>query len=510
MKMTKEKKIDIIVYFIMCFMSFIFVYFCSGSTSPIIERYYGDDSAMFQVIGKSWSRGIIPYIGTFDHKGPFIFFVNMLGYLIGNYGMIIVQGTFMSFTFFGLYKLSRLFIGIGLSIVVTICSYVVLLNTYGFGNYTEEYSLLFIVYSLYLGLKFFLSRNDQGVKVHPWIYSIWYGISFMCIFLMRLTSALAICCVILVILVQLIMEKQWLCIFQNIIGFLGGCMVIMIPFSIYFGYYNAWYDMIYGTILHNILYAEQSSIFLEGVEWRPVYITLFTDGLLLIVSVIHLIICKKKKMQVAVLGVLLSILSGAMFFKMNRYLHYYMIILPYFILSAGIVASMHKEKRNTVINKIVVSVTMCLVGMQVVFSISRIQMQKHMREVFQGYAQAYVECADTIMKYVPEEEKSDVLVFGSNAFSQMYLVEDIDPNYKYCMLQGWMSSCSDEIKSDVKKYLQKSPAKWLIVEADVNTEKIAENHCHEIADIIQDRYQLIDTEKMENDGLCFQLYELVD
>lgn len=510
MKMTKEKKIDIIVYFSICFMSFIFVYFCSGSTSPIIERYYGDDSAMFQVIGKSWSRGIIPYIGTFDHKGPFIFFVNMLGYLIGNYGMIIVQGIFMSFTFFGLYKLSRLFIGIGFSIVVTICSYVVLLNTYGFGNYTEEYSLLFIVYSLYLGLKFFLSRNDQGGKVHPWIYSIWYGISFMCIFMMRLTSALAICCVILVILVQLIMEKQWLCIFQNILGFLCGCMVIMIPFFIYFGYYNAWYDMIYGTILHNLLYAERSSIFLEGVEWRPVYIALFTDVLLLIVSVIHLIICKKKNIQVAVLGVFLSILSGAMFFKMNRYLHYYMIILPYFILSAGIVASMQKQKRNTVINKIVVGVTMCLVGMQVVLSISRIPMQKHMTEVFQVYAQEYVECADTIMKYVPEEEKSDVLVFGSNAFSQMYLVEDIDPSYKYCMLQGWMSSCSDEIKSGVENYLQKSPAKWLIVDADVNTEKIAENHCHEIADIIQNRYRLIDTEKMENDGLCFQLYELVD
>lgn len=33
MKMTKEKKIDIMVYFIMCFMLFIFVYFCSGSIS---------------------------------------------------------------------------------------------------------------------------------------------------------------------------------------------------------------------------------------------------------------------------------------------------------------------------------------------------------------------------------------------------------------------------------------------------------------------------------------------
>lgn len=34
----------------------------------IIERYYGDDSAMFQVIGKSWSWGIIPYVGTLNSR----------------------------------------------------------------------------------------------------------------------------------------------------------------------------------------------------------------------------------------------------------------------------------------------------------------------------------------------------------------------------------------------------------------------------------------------------------
>jgi len=38
---------------------------------------------MFQIIGKAWTEGITPYVGVFDHKGPFIFFVNALGYLMG-------------------------------------------------------------------------------------------------------------------------------------------------------------------------------------------------------------------------------------------------------------------------------------------------------------------------------------------------------------------------------------------------------------------------------------------
>lgn len=509
--MTKEKKIDIFAYFIICFMSFIFVYFCSGSTSPIIERYYGDDSAVFQLVGKSWTQGLLPYVGTFDHKGPLIFLITAIGYAIGKYGLLMIQCVFMSFNFLGVYKLARFFMGYGLSCLVTIISYLILLATYGFGNYTEEYSLLFIVYAIYLGVKYLLHASEEYYeKGHPGKYAFWYGISFMAILCMRVTSALAICCVILVILVQLIKQKKWKNILENVVGFVGGCLIVAIPFCFYFFYHGALYEMLYGTIIHNILYTNESSIFFEGDQWRSVYIALYTDILLALISVLHILIKKKEQIQLPILGLLMSVLSVLMFIKMNRYVHYYMIILPYFALAVGMTVLLVREKRKSFFIQFVKCVAIVLVGIQLLLSITRISMRKHNTSVFQAYASEYAKCIDTMMNIIPEQEKEDILVFGSNACTQIYLVADIKPTFRYCMEQGWMSSCSEDIKVDVMDYLKGSPAKWLIVDADVNTEKIAENHCQEFADIIQDRYQLVDTEKMENDGLCFQLYELVE
>lgn len=79
-----KKGKNIIMLGLICVLSGIFVYFWSGSTSPVISNFYGDDSAMFQIIGKAWCDGKIPYVDTFDHKGPFIFLINALGSSMGN------------------------------------------------------------------------------------------------------------------------------------------------------------------------------------------------------------------------------------------------------------------------------------------------------------------------------------------------------------------------------------------------------------------------------------------
>ncbi len=51
------------------------------------------DQAMFSIIGDNWAHGLLPYVDTWDSKGPIIFFVNMLGHLLapGEYGIFILQ-----------------------------------------------------------------------------------------------------------------------------------------------------------------------------------------------------------------------------------------------------------------------------------------------------------------------------------------------------------------------------------------------------------------------------------
>lgn len=88
----------------------LFVFFFSYSTSPLYPDYYGGDSAQFLTIGKEWMLGRIPYKELFDHKGPFIFFVDMLGFMItGNKsGIVIIQSIFSIITVNALFDLAKL------------------------------------------------------------------------------------------------------------------------------------------------------------------------------------------------------------------------------------------------------------------------------------------------------------------------------------------------------------------------------------------------------------------
>ena len=102
---------NFLLIFVLFTISALFVLIMSFSTSPLYPYYFGGDSAQFQTVGKGWSMGMIPYKNMFDHKGPIIFFVDMLGFLLigTSSGIMLLQIVFMFFTLFSLFLLSQLY-----------------------------------------------------------------------------------------------------------------------------------------------------------------------------------------------------------------------------------------------------------------------------------------------------------------------------------------------------------------------------------------------------------------
>ncbi len=511
---TKNSKMQYsIVIVIIMLLSAGFVYYFSGTTSPVIPDYYGDDSAVFQVVGKAWSNGRVPYIQTFDHKGPFIFFVEALGYLIGKYGVLLMQWIFMCVNFLGIFKIGRLFLRYSSAVIATVVSFLILIPSYSFGNYTEEYSLLFITFSIYLGVKYLLQLNwnKKETLFHPWKYAVWYGIAFTVILFMRVTSAIAIACLVFVVLCILLRFGIWKNLLENIGGFLFGVSIVFVPFSVYFFVNGAWYDMIYGTIIHNIMYASKSSIFTQmGAPWRSVLIALFTTAVLFVVSILYWIYERRNNWILGAYGTFVSIVTMGLFFSINRYLHYYLISVPYFVLALGMTAKMRECVKDKIYKKILLYCCYLLLIVQVALGIERGKRQEYSNEIFRGYAKSYKSCEEQLMAHIPANEKNDFLAFGSNALSQWYLLANVDPSYRFCFVQSWMASCSDKLKMEISEYLNDKPAKWIVVDVDYDTEEIATEYCPEFAHIIQKRYELIDTEKMQDNRVCFQLYQLVE
>lgn len=77
-------------------------------TTPI-SPYYGNDSAFFLLMGKGVTQGKIPYLDLYDQKGPMIFYVNALGYLLtgDRYGIFLMQIVNLTAACLIVYRLAR-------------------------------------------------------------------------------------------------------------------------------------------------------------------------------------------------------------------------------------------------------------------------------------------------------------------------------------------------------------------------------------------------------------------
>lgn len=109
-------------------------------TTPI-SPYYGNDSAFFLLMGKGVTQGKIPYLDLYDQKGPMIFYVNALGYLLtgDRYGIFLMQIVNLTAACLIVYRLARFWLRSGASLAVVAAYLFVYVGTVQDGNMTEEW-----------------------------------------------------------------------------------------------------------------------------------------------------------------------------------------------------------------------------------------------------------------------------------------------------------------------------------------------------------------------------------
>ena len=154
-----------IYFFIFLLVSFLFVTIFSYSTSPLYGNICGHpDSCIFQIVGKYWAEGALPYRDLWDLKGPFIFLMDAIGYsLSGSYiGIYIVQIVNIWLTLLFTFYTYRLYFDKKHSLLLTLLSLGSLSYTYQCGNLCEEYLLPFLSLSFFLLVKYIKKADVQG------------------------------------------------------------------------------------------------------------------------------------------------------------------------------------------------------------------------------------------------------------------------------------------------------------------------------------------------------------
>ena len=129
-----------IIILLGCYVFFLLI-ICSHMSPLYYSNEWADVNIYFNV-AKAIFNGRTLYTETFDHKGPLIFFIYGLGYLISNnsfFGMFLIQWIAWFTMVYYIYKLSKLYLDNTFAYIVAIIFPVFILKMMKAGGSAEEF-----------------------------------------------------------------------------------------------------------------------------------------------------------------------------------------------------------------------------------------------------------------------------------------------------------------------------------------------------------------------------------
>lgn len=319
-------------YVFLVLYALILLLWYSYTTSPLYNRI-GFDSEIFKIMGIGILEGKVPYRDLFDHKGPVIFFINALGQLIvpGRTGLFLLQTVSLSCAFALMYKISRLFSSVKKSVAVALLIGLFMTAFGAGGNQVEEWELPWQLLAVYLALKYLIGFEKN--PVHPPVYTLIYGICFGIVSFTRLNDGALIAGMMIGFAAFLILKKQQRQLPLNIALFLSGWALTAVPVLLYFGRNGALSEFFYGSYIHNFLYAADKyslkNALIRIAQLAVPFAVLFFDVI--------------RHRRTEMVPVVTGLVSAALTMGAAAFEHYYLTLLPLFLMVLNIVFSFKKS-----------------------------------------------------------------------------------------------------------------------------------------------------------------------
>ena len=254
--MLKKERIQYIVF--AAIVAFSFLTICSRSSFIYIFNNWDDANSYF-TMGKVMMNGGVIYRDSFDQKGPLLYFIYGIAYLISHttfWGVFIME--MMSFTLFlmAIYKIAVLYVKhIWACFTLPFVALVVTASqSFYWGGSAEEFCLPFLAWALYLSMRYFKEGYPEKISRKTVFVG---GILAGCIMLIKYT-VLGLCFFwMAMIAFSTFNKKNWKTSVQNCVVFLLGMGTPLIPWLIYFGIQGALGDWYHAYIYCNVfLYSD--------------------------------------------------------------------------------------------------------------------------------------------------------------------------------------------------------------------------------------------------------------
>ena len=246
-------------------LPYVFLFLLTALVLDLANPFFDKparDGGFFLYAGQQIVDGSLPYRDFWDSKGPGIFYVNALGLSLGagtRWGVWFVEFVciFGALTF--LYnRLSKRW-GVGAGLFGVMLSGLGLRVVLGYGNYTEEYALLFNA----AGLALFLSMVD--VERNYWKY-LWIGALFGLSFTFRANNIGGLFAILGAVFLFYVFKRKYAEALRIILVTLAGFALPLLLWTIYFAVLGSAGEMFYASILFNFSYSAA-----KDREWLDIF-----------------------------------------------------------------------------------------------------------------------------------------------------------------------------------------------------------------------------------------------
>lgn len=455
-------------------LSLVFLLFHSEATSPL-SNYWGDDSAFFILVGQGMTKGLLPYRDFFDMKGPYLFFAEYIGQLIcyGRMGAFIIQWINL---FLCLCIISRIFHMMcreGVAVFpwellgILGCLFIGTF-TFNYGNYTEEYSLPWLLLSLYFALKYLKTSEQSGDYTHPLKLGFYHGFAFGVLALIRITNAAIIGAVILTISIGLLYKKEFKNLLYNGLAFILGCAAAFAPMCIFFACHGLLGEMLSQVFVFGVQYSAEVSFADKLLRFRKSYRRfLLWMGL----AFGPLIIYRPKKARYWLLAFSTMVLSFIAVNMGNSYMHYFTLVIPNLVL--GLAIALEQGTKQTGASKPLRIAQRSLCGAFILavfilqFPFFRMKLERAPALVAFNSALSHQDDPITeIVDLIPQQEQDSVYVYGLNSCSNWYVRAGLFPAHRYCDWQEHYIDLVPEIGNELESWLREGGPIWVVTPAD--------------------------------------------
>lgn len=457
------KKRNIKEYLTIVGIAFVFLLLFSNGTSPL-THYYGSDSAFFIFVGKAMKHGYLPYIELFDHKGPYLFWIQEIGQIIceDKTGAFIIQLVNLSICMFitdSIISVSnnknfknRLLYQIPLGLVFAI--------SFRDGNMCEEYSLPYLLICLYLFIKY-LKIVESGKYIHKKEYAFIYGLFFTILAFIRITNSAFLCACVLTIFIILLINKEYKNILENIIYFFCGVVVGILPLLIYYSMIDGIDEMLYSTFIFGYKYSSKFPLSFK----IKVYFTLKNIFLISTVNipVLYLLLNNKTRSYEFLFSIISALATFIATFLGFAFTHYFVLVIPNYLFGIYLIGSgmiNNKVLRVFMITLIAGHCLFMLEGLgKNILQIADYSISEDKANYYKDQEMADIDIGNRI----PEEFKNSV--WGYEIKSKFYLRTNTYPSIKYFDYVDQRLTYP-ELAVEIEELLYENKPKYMVISKD--------------------------------------------